>query len=63
VARTDDIPLFIEELTKALLEGTLLREEENGHYVLTGPKPSVAISSSLQDFDSSQQEKWRRSAR
>jgi predicted ATPase len=48
VERTDGIPLFIEELTKTLLEGALLREED-GRYVLTGPVPSVAIPSSLQD--------------
>ena len=33
IERTDGIPLFIEELTKTLLEGGLLREED-GHYVL-----------------------------
>ena len=48
VERTDGIPLFIEELTKTLLEGGLLREED-GRYVLAGPLPSLAIPSSLQD--------------
>jgi predicted ATPase len=33
VERTDGIPLFIEELTKTLLEGGLLREED-GRYAL-----------------------------
>ena len=35
VEHTDGIPLCIEELTKALLEGDLLREE-NGQFVLSG---------------------------
>src|SRR5439155_9335956 len=42
------IPLFVEELTKTLLEGGLLREED-GRYVLAGPAPSLAIPSSLRD--------------
>lgn len=46
VDHADGIPLFIEELTKALLEGGLLREEESG-YVLAGPLPPLAIPSSL----------------
>ena len=33
VERTDGIPLFVEELTKSLLEGGSLREE-NGRYIL-----------------------------
>jgi predicted ATPase len=48
VERTDGIPLFIEELTKTLLEGDLLREED-GRYALAGPVASLAIPSSLQD--------------
>jgi class 3 adenylate cyclase/predicted ATPase len=48
VERTDGIPLFVEELTKSLLEGGLLREEADG-YALTGPLPPLAIPSSLQD--------------
>jgi tetratricopeptide (TPR) repeat protein len=47
VERTDGIPLFVEELTKAVLEGGLLREEHGG-YVLAGPLPQLAIPSSLQ---------------
>jgi tetratricopeptide (TPR) repeat protein len=46
VERTDGIPLFVEELTKSLLEGGLLREQ-NGAYVLDGPLPLLAIPSSL----------------
>jgi class 3 adenylate cyclase/predicted ATPase/energy-coupling factor transporter ATP-binding protein EcfA2 len=47
VQHSDGIPLFIEELTKTLLEGGLLREEEGG-YFLAGPLPPLAIPSSLQ---------------
>ena len=41
VQHTDGVPLFIEELTKSLVEGGLLREEAGGH--------ALAIPSSLQD--------------
>ena len=46
VERTDGIPLFVEELTKSLLESRLLREED-GRYVLDRPLPPLAIPSSL----------------
>lgn len=46
VDHADGIPLFIEELTRTLLEGGLLREEEGG-YALAGPLPPLAIPSSL----------------
>jgi predicted ATPase len=48
VERTDGVPLFIEELTTTLLGSGLLREED-GHYVLAGPLPALAIPSSLHD--------------
>ena len=38
VARTDGVPLFVEELTRMVLESGLLREQED-HYELTGPLP------------------------
>jgi len=47
VEHTDGIPLFIEELTKSLLEGGLMRHEA-GRYVLAGPLPALAIPASLQ---------------
>src|SRR5262245_564404 len=47
IERTDGIPLFVEELTKNLLEGGLLREKADS-YVLDGPLPPLAIPSSLQ---------------
>jgi class 3 adenylate cyclase/tetratricopeptide (TPR) repeat protein len=46
VARTDGVPLFIEELTKTVLESGLLREAD-GHFELTGPLPPFAIPSTL----------------
>jgi class 3 adenylate cyclase len=46
--RTDGVPLFIEELTKSVLESGLLREEGD-RYVLDGPLPPLAIPTSLHD--------------
>jgi len=48
VSKTDGVPLFIEELTKMLLESTLLREEVE-HYALTGPLAAVTIPTTLYD--------------
>ena len=48
VEKTDGVPLFIEELLKMILESGLLREE-GGRYVPTGPLPSLAIPTTLQD--------------
>jgi class 3 adenylate cyclase len=48
VAKTDGVPLFVEELTKMLLESDLLREDTE-HYVLTGPLTAVTIPATLQD--------------
>jgi len=44
--RTDGVPLFIEELTKTVLESGLLREEAD-RYVLDGTLPPFAIPTSL----------------
>ena len=44
--RTDGVPLFIEELTKSVLESGLLREEA-GRYVLVGALAPLAIPTSL----------------
>ena len=46
VSRTDGVPLFVEELTKTVLESELLRDAGD-HYELTGPLPSLAIPSTL----------------
>jgi class 3 adenylate cyclase/predicted ATPase len=48
VSKTDGVPLFVEELTKMVLESGLLKKE-NGHYALSGPLPSLAIPATLQD--------------
>ena len=48
VRKTDGVPLFVEELTKMVLESGLLREVDD-HYELTGPLPPLAIPSTLQD--------------
>ena len=48
VTKTDGVPLFVEELTKMVLESGLLREREGG-YELTQPLLSLAIPTTLQD--------------
>src|SRR5271165_3245247 len=48
VAKTDGVPLFVEELTKNVLESGLLVEEAEG-FRLDGPLPPLAIPSTLQD--------------
>jgi len=48
LTKSDGVPLYIEEMTKNLLESGLLTETD-GQYVLTGPLPEMAIPSSLQD--------------
>jgi class 3 adenylate cyclase/tetratricopeptide (TPR) repeat protein len=46
LARTDGVPLFVEELTKTVLESGLLQERD-GRYVLNGPLPPLAIPTTL----------------
>jgi class 3 adenylate cyclase/predicted ATPase len=48
VTKTDGVPLYVEELTKMLLESGLLREEAD-HYALSGTLSSLAIPATLQD--------------
>jgi predicted ATPase len=48
VAKTDGVPLFVEELTKMVLESGLLQEQEN-RYAMTGPLPPLAIPTTLHD--------------
>jgi class 3 adenylate cyclase/tetratricopeptide (TPR) repeat protein len=48
IAKADGVALFVEELTKAVLESGLLREDTNA-WRLDGPLPSLAIPSSLHD--------------
>lgn len=48
VLKTDGVPLFVEELTKAILESELLRDAGD-HYELNGPLPALAIPTTLHD--------------
>jgi predicted ATPase len=48
VRKTDGVPLFVEELTKVVLESGLLQEQED-RYDLTGPLPPLAIPATLHD--------------
>src|SRR5450631_503768 len=48
IAKTDGVPLFVEELTKSVLESGLLREE-NGAYVLAAALTPLAIPATLHD--------------
>jgi class 3 adenylate cyclase/predicted ATPase len=48
IAKTDGIPLFVEELTRSLLETGVLRDDGN-RFVLDNPLPPLAIPPSLQD--------------
>ena len=47
-AKTDGVPLFVEELTKMVMESGLLQEGEE-RYELTGPLPLLAIPTTLHD--------------
>ena len=48
VAKTDGVPLFVEELTKMVLESGWLRDQGD-RYELTAALPPLAIPSTLQD--------------
>jgi predicted ATPase len=48
VAKTDGVPLFVEELTKMVLESGLLRERKE-RYELMAPLPPLAIPATLHD--------------
>jgi predicted ATPase len=48
LAKSDGIPLFVEELTKTVLEAGQLVEEADG-YRLGGPLPAIAVPATLQD--------------
>ncbi len=47
VERTDGVPLFVEELTKAVLESEQLHEDD-GRYVLEQPMQQLSIPTTLQ---------------
>jgi class 3 adenylate cyclase len=48
IAKTDGVPLFVEELTKTMIEGGLLVAGPQG-WRLDGPLPPFAIPATLQD--------------
>jgi class 3 adenylate cyclase/predicted ATPase len=48
IAKTDGVPLFVEELTKTVIESSLLHELSD-RYELDGPLPPLAIPATLQD--------------
>jgi class 3 adenylate cyclase/predicted ATPase len=48
LAKTDGVPLFVEELTKAVLESGLLTDAGD-HYELCGPLRPLAIPATLHD--------------
>ena len=48
VTKTDGVPLFVEELTKTIVESGVV-QAVNGHYELTGPVSAVTIPVTLQD--------------
>jgi predicted ATPase/class 3 adenylate cyclase len=48
VTKTDGVPLFVEELTKTVLESGLLRAYK-GNYELTEQLPAVSIPATLRD--------------
>jgi len=48
IAKTDGVPLFVEEITKAILESGHLKDVDE-HYKLTGSFSPFAIPATLQD--------------
>ncbi len=47
-AKTDGIPLYVQEVTRGLLESGQLRLTEDG-YALKGPLPSLSVPNTLKD--------------
>lgn len=48
LGRTDGVPLFVEELTRSVIESRVVREEGD-HYALQGPLTTLTIPVSLRD--------------
>jgi predicted ATPase len=48
VEKTDGVPLFVEEMTKAVLESGIL-QDVNGQYEMTGSVSALAIPATLHD--------------
>ena len=66
IAKTDGVPLFVEELTKTVLESGFLHEQQDG-WLLRGPLQEFAIPATLQVrcwpawIDCNRSRKWRSS--
>jgi class 3 adenylate cyclase len=58
VAKTDCVPLFLEELTKTILESGML-VERHGRYQLAGPLVRLGIPSTLQNSLTSRLDRMR----
>jgi class 3 adenylate cyclase/predicted ATPase len=48
LTKTDGVPLFVEELTKTVLESGML-QDGGDRYALVGPLPALAVPATLQD--------------
>ena len=48
LSKTDGVPLFVEELTKTVLESGML-QDAGDRYALVGPLPHLAVPATLQD--------------
>ena len=48
IAKTDGVPLFVEEFTQAVLESGVLEKHED-HYEETGPIPVFSVPTTLRD--------------
>lgn len=48
LTKSEGVPLFIEELTKAVIESGVLADT-GGSYTLPGPLPGIAVPATLQD--------------
>jgi predicted ATPase/tRNA A37 threonylcarbamoyladenosine biosynthesis protein TsaE len=57
IAATDGVPLFIEELTKMILESGLVKERE-GQYALRRPLPALAIPATLYESLMARLDQW-----
>ena len=62
VDRTDGVPLFIEELTKSVVESGIVKEAGD-HYAVTGPVAPLAIPTRSMPRCSRGSIGWRRRAR
>lgn len=49
IRKTDGVPLYVEEMTRDLLESKLLRDAPDGRLELAGALPPMAVPFSLQD--------------